>query len=300
MNSHTPLSILIYHRVLAKPDWLFPEQMHAHRFRQHLALLSRWFNVLPLADALQQLRLGSLPPRAVAITFDDGYADNAEVALPLLQQFGMSATFFIASGFLDGGQMWNDAVIDMVRHAVTDSLNLSRCGFGRIDIRTPEMRRAAIDTLLRALKHLPPAERLSRVKSMTRHFTPTMLSTDQLLALHRGGMDIGAHTISHPILNAIDAAEARLEIAGGRRQLERIIQAPVRLFAYPNGKIGQDFDLRHVELVKSMGYEGAVTTAWGTAQADGDLFQLPRFTPRDRSSSSFLLRMVHNRFRRAV
>ncbi len=300
MTTHNSLSILIYHRVLARPDWLFPEQMHAERFRQHLTLLSRWFKVLPLIDALQQLNMGCLPPRAAAITFDDGYADNAEVALPLLQQFGLTATFFIASGFLDGGQMWNDAVIDMVRHTMVDSLNLSRCGFGRFDLRTPELRRAAIDTLLSKLKHLPPAERMSRVRSMTRHFTPTMLSTDQLLALHHGGMDIGAHTISHPILNAIETADARIEIAGGRRQLERIIQAPVRLFAYPNGKFGQDYEQCHVELVKSLGFEGAVSTAWGSAQPDGDRFQLPRFTPWDRSSGRFLLRMVHNSFRRAA
>lgn len=300
MSIQTSLSILIYHRVLAKPDWLFPDQMHARRFSQHLQLLARWFHVLPLCDALLQLKHGTLPPRAAAITFDDGYADNVEVALPLLQQVGLPATFFIASGFLDGGQMWNDAIIDMVRHAAADSLNLSRCGLGRFDIRTPALRRAAIDALLAALKHLPPAERLARVKAMTRHFTPTMLSTDQLLALHRGGMDIGAHTISHPILNAISDTDARVEIAGGRRQLERIIQAPVRLFAYPNGKLGDDYGARHVSLVRTLGFEGAVTTAWGAAQPELDPFQLPRFTPWDRSSSRFLLRMVHNSFRRAA
>jgi peptidoglycan/xylan/chitin deacetylase (PgdA/CDA1 family) len=300
MSIQNSLSILIYHRVLAKPDWLFPEQMHARRFGQHLQLLSRWFHVLPLCEAIQQLRHACMPPRAAAITFDDGYADNAEVALPLLQQFGLPATFFIASGFLDGGQMWNDAVIELVRNATSDSLNLSRCGFGHFDIRTPAERRATIDALLTALKHLPPADRLARVKSMTRHFTPTMLSTDQLLALHRGGMDIGAHTISHPILNAISDTDARVEIAGGRRQLERIIDAPVRLFAYPNGKLGHDFGPQHVALVRSLGFEGAMTTAWGAAQLDSDPFQLPRFTPWDRSNSRFLLRMVHNSFRRAA
>lgn len=289
-----PLSILIYHRVLAQPDPLFPEQIDARRFEQHLRLLRRWFNPLPLAEAVRRLPEGSLPRRAVCITFDDGYADNAEVALPILQRHKMPATFFVASGFLDGGCMWNDAVIEVVRKAPGERLNLSRSGFASYDIGCPQRRRAVIDMLLAALKYLPPQERLARVKSMARSFTPTMLSSDQLLALHRAGMDIGAHTVNHPILTAISNAEARAEIAHGRARLEEIVQAPVRLFAYPNGKPGQDYEQRHADMLRAQGFEAAVSTAWGAARAHCDRFQLPRFTPWDRSSSGFLLRMAAN------
>ena len=125
-----PLSILIYHRVLAGPDPLFPERIDARRFEQHLRLLTRWFRVLPLGEAVARLRAGTLPSRAACITFDDGYADHAEVALPLLQRYGVTATFFVASGFLDGGCMWSDAVTDVVRHAPGERLNLTRSGFG--------------------------------------------------------------------------------------------------------------------------------------------------------------------------
>ncbi|MDP3672104.1 MAG: polysaccharide deacetylase family protein [Telluria sp.] len=289
-----PLSILIYHRVLAQPDPLFPEQIDARRFEQHLRLLRRWFNPLPLTEAVRRLPEGSLPRRAVCITFDDGYADNAEVALPILQRHKMPATFFVASGFLDGGCMWNDAVIEVVRKAQGERLNLSRSGFASYDIGCPQRRRAVIDMLLAALKYLPPQERLARVKSMARSFTPTMLSSDQLLALHRAGMDIGAHTVNHPILTAISNAEARAEIAQGRARLEDIVQAPVRLFAYPNGKPGQDYEQRHADMLRAQGFEAAVSTAWGAARAHCDRFHLPRFTPWDRSSGGFLLRMAAN------
>jgi len=70
-----------------------------------------------LSDAITRLRRGTLPSCAVSITFDDGYADNAENALPLLQKYAITATFFIASGFIDGGRMWNDTVIESVRRA---------------------------------------------------------------------------------------------------------------------------------------------------------------------------------------
>ena len=109
------LSILIYHRVLARPDPLFPEESAAESFDQQMSELSACFRIMSLRDAIQGLRKGTLPSRAACITFDDGYADNAEVALPIQQKHGICATFFIASGFLDGGRISNDTVIELLR-----------------------------------------------------------------------------------------------------------------------------------------------------------------------------------------
>ena len=109
------LSILIFHRVLAQVDPLFPEEVDAARFDVICGWLRRWFNVLPLDAAVRRLRDGSLPRRAAAITFDDGYADNHDIALPILKKHGLPSTFFIATGFLDGGCMWNDTVIEAIR-----------------------------------------------------------------------------------------------------------------------------------------------------------------------------------------
>ncbi|MFC0134197.1 carbohydrate esterase family protein [Massilia eurypsychrophila] len=289
-----PLSILIYHRVLAGPDRLFPEQVDARRVEQHMQLVHRWFRVMPLTEAVRRLAERSLPPRAACITFVDGYADSAEVALPILRRHGVNATFFVASGFLDGGCMWNDAVIEAVRNAPGDRIDLGRAGFGILDIGCPVRRRAVIDMLIAALKYLPPEERIERVKRMAQRFTPTMLSSDQLIALHRAGMEIGAHTISHPILASISNAAARAEIAGGRARLQDIIQAEVKMFAYPNGRPGHDFEERHAAMLRSQGFAGAVTTAWGAARAGSDPFYLPRFTPWDRGAGRFLLRMARN------
>jgi peptidoglycan/xylan/chitin deacetylase (PgdA/CDA1 family) len=291
-----PLSILIYHHVRPRPDPLFPEAVDARRFEQHLRLLRRWFQILPLSHAVRCLRERRLPSRAACITFDSGYADSAEVALPILARHGVCATFFVASGFLDGGCMWNDAVAEVVRSAPGERLNLTRSGFSTYDVACPQRRRAVIDMLIAALGNLPHDERMARVGSMARRFTPTMLSCDQLLALHRGGMEIGAQTVSHPVLTTISNAAARAEIANGRAQLEQIIQAPVSLFAYPSGKPGQDFETRHVNMLRAQGFEGAVTSACGAARTGTDPFLLPRFTPWDRSSSRFLLRMASNLF----
>lgn len=294
-----PLSILIYRRVHAQPDALFPEAVDAHRLAQHLRLLGRWFRVLPLGQAARRLQERSLPSRAACITFDGGYAEHADVALPLLQRAGLPATFFVASGFLDGGYTWSDAVIELVRKAPGTRLNLSRGGFGSYDIGCNTRRRAVIDMLLAALAALAPLERLERVRLMARRTSSTMLSADQLIALHRAGMEIGAHTVNQAPLASLSNAEARAEIGNGRSRLEALIQAPVRLFAYPSGKPGCDFEQRHGNMLRSAGFDAAVTTAPGAARPGTDPYELPRFTPWDRSSSGFLLRLASNLFNHA-
>ena len=293
------LSILIYHRVLAHPDPLFPGEVDAITFASHLALLKRYFRVMPLLDAVQLLGRDKLPARAACITFDDGYADNAEVALPILRHYGLRATFFIATGFLDGGQMWNDKVIDLVRQAKGERLDLSASGLGCFDIASLSKRRHAIEVLLNALKYLPPECRLERVERICGPGRPAgvMMSSAQVIALHRAGMDIGAHTVNHPILAQISDLQARAEILHGRERLEHIIQDSVPLFAYPNGKPGKDFGSSHVEIVKELGFQAAVATAWGAAGSAAERFELPRFTPWDRNRLRFLLRMGQNMFR---
>jgi peptidoglycan/xylan/chitin deacetylase (PgdA/CDA1 family) len=108
-------------------------------------------------------------------------------------------------------------------------------------------------------------------------------------------MEIGAHTHSHPILAEVPLDLARNEIARGRERLEEITRAPVRVFAYPNGRPLRDYRSEHATLVRELGFEGAVTSAWGAARAGDDLFQIPRFTPWDRPNWRFGLRLAKTR-----
>lgn len=293
---HIPLSILVYSRITAAPDPLFPDALDGRRVDQQLRLLQRWFHVMPLGAAVRGLRARCLAPRALCITFDGAFAEGASVALPLLQRRALPATFFVASGLLDGGDSWREALIDLVRRAPGPRLCLARGGFGSFDIACATRRRAVIDTLIAALASLPPAERLARVRAMTPAAPAATLSSDQLLALHRAGMEIGAHTVHQQALATLSNAEARAEIANGRAQLEQIVQAPVTLFAYPEGQPGSDFERRHGNMLRSAGFEAAFTTASGAARAESDPYALPRVTPRERSASRLLLLMGHNLF----
>jgi peptidoglycan/xylan/chitin deacetylase (PgdA/CDA1 family) len=299
------LSILVYHRVVPEPDPLLPDVVCTEEFDWQLAVLDRWFEVLSLREATARLRSGTLPVRAACVTFDDGYADNVTVALPFLRRRGLPATFFLATAFIDGGRMWNDSVIETVRRVQGDTLDARCLGLGMLPVSSIDHRRRAIAILLEAMKYLPLEERQGRAEELGSGASldlprDLMMTTEQVRHLHANGMDVGAHTVSHPILSNLDPERAEIEIREGKNRLEAITGAPVTLFAYPNGKPGRDYRADHVGMVKRMGFEAAVSTAWGVAHAASDPYQLPRFTPWDRTPERFLLRLMRNTFRTVV
>jgi peptidoglycan/xylan/chitin deacetylase (PgdA/CDA1 family) len=296
------LSVLAYHRVLAKVDPLLPDEPSAADFEHRMRWVKANFNVLPLSDAARALREDRLPRRALCITFDDGYADNYRVALPILRRLGLPATFFVATGFLDGGCMFNDVVLEAVRAAAGPELDLDDLGLGRHPLGSDEQRGHAIDRILARLRYFEldlrseVAQEVAR-RARARVRTDLMMTSEEVRLLHAAGMEVGAHTVNHPILAGIPLGQARHEMAASRARLEKITGAPVRLFAYPNGSPRRDYRGEHAALARELGFDAAVSAAWGAARAGDDLYQIPRFTPWDRADWRFGLRMAHNLMR---
>lgn len=292
------LSILIYHRVLTAPDQMRPEEITAAEFDWHMQTLSRYFRVLPLSEAVRLLDSSGLPPRAACITFDDGYADNVTVALPILRKYGLPATVFVATGFLDGGLMWNDSIIESLRSYDGERLDLSSLGLGVYATDELTRRRASAMEIIRSCKYLPlprrdevVAELAVRARQLPRDL---MMSTEQLRGLPEQGIEIGGHTVSHPILTQLPPAEARQQIEDGRAGLAEILGQPPTLFAYPNGRRDIDYTREHIDMVRAAGFQAAVITNRGVAGPGSDPYQLPRFTPWDRTKLRFLYRMAWN------
>jgi peptidoglycan/xylan/chitin deacetylase (PgdA/CDA1 family) len=300
LSATSRLSVLGYHRVLADHDPLLPGEPTAAEFEDRMCWVKANFNVLPLTAAVQALRENRLPKRALALTFDDGYADNYRLALPILQRLGLPASFFIATGFLNGGCMFNDIVIEAVRRAPGTELELADLTLGRYPLGCQEQRSRTIDRILARLKYFKPEHREDVALEIAKRAgarvpTDLMMSSDQVRALHAAGMTVGAHTVTHPILAEISQQRAREEMAAGRARLEQIIGAPVRLFAYPNGKPLRDYGPEHVRFAREVGFAAAVSSAWGAARPGDDVFQIPRFTPWDRQNWRFGLRLATNR-----
>lgn len=292
------LCIVNYHRILEQPDMLLDADPTVDTFRWQMDVLAECFNVLPLADAVERLTHGRMPPRAVAITFDDGYRSLHDLALPILRERALPATVFVTSGHMaDASSMWNDVILEAVRRLPGPAVDLRDIGFDIYPLSTPEQRSASVTLLTERCKYLVPEQRalmLERLQELAGAdlTQDLMLTGDMLATLLVNGIDIGGHTVTHPILARLDDASAQREIEDNKRDLERIIGRAVHLFAYPNGKYGADFDDRHMAMVRAAGYRAAFSTAAGVATRRHDLFQLPRSRPWDNQPLMFAARLL--------
>lgn len=291
------LAVLMYHRVVSERDPIHDFGTPVATFEAQMTALADVFNVLPLSEAVERMHTGTLPPRAVAITFDDGYRDNADIACSILRRNGLTATFFISSAMLDDGIMFHDAVSEVIHRLPEDHIDLAWLGLGTLALNEPGARGLAIELISRAIKPVAPPQRLAitrRLADAARVALPTdlMMNDDHVRQLVASGMEIGGHTHDHPILTSISDAEVREQILINRRRLESITGQRLTLFAYPNGKPNQDYTTRHAAIVRECGYRAAFNTAYGSGGMDVDLMQIPRIAPWDMSTRAFVLRLM--------
>jgi peptidoglycan/xylan/chitin deacetylase (PgdA/CDA1 family) len=260
-----------------------PFEVDVQTFRRQMASLKRWNNVVSLRDGARRLRDQTLPSRAVAVTFDDGYQDNFRNAMPILRDLQIPATIFVATGFTGKGTMFNDLVIEAVSQCTSDSIEVPGLDQKILLGNDVEERRRAVARILEQIKYLPLDERQAIAESLAASVgadsghTP-MMTREEIRAVRNQGVEIGAHTVRHPILRELGDDDARNEIYSSKAELEEILNEEVAGFAYPNGRPGRDFEQRDVDLVRRAGFEYAVTTDWAAGQVDSDPFRLPRIS----------------------
>ena len=293
--------VFIFHRVVESRDPLMRLTPTVAEFRHQLERIRAAFTVIPLADSLN--RQPNATPTA-SITFDDGYRDNHDLVLPLLQQFGLHATFFIATAFTDGDLMWNDWLTETVRQQPNGLLDLSRFGLGHHALSADlDQRRSVLGPLRQQLKYLPGSER-SAVVAHLRTLVPNpprlMMNADELRAMQRAGMGLGGHTHDHHVLATLTTDEARWQIQHNRDRLTELLGVVPTLFAYPNGKPSTDYRREHVQLIRDAGYHAAWTTEHGAWNGQTDRFQIPRFSPYRWDTLGFSKQLAEVSFRQPV
>ena len=291
------LFIFIYHRVLDEPDDMRPWEIDKETFSWQMELIANYFNVMSFGEAIERMDNDTLPPRAMCITFDDGYADNYTNALPILLKNKLSAIFFIASGHLNGGRMWNDSVIESLRAIQSNKLDLTEIGLDTYDISSSQKKASVAITIIQKLKHLESnirSQYTDYIISLVNNKLPKnlMLSSQQLIKLYESGMEIGGHTVTHPILATLELDVVKQEVCDNKITLEQMLNTKLRYFAYPNGKPDQDYLIDQIQVIKNCGYEAAVSTLpRGVSTAHSDRWQLARFTPWDKTPIKFMLRI---------
>lgn len=297
LNNERRISIITYHRILERHDPLLESEPDIETFTWQMETLAACFNVLPLYDAITAIRENRVPPRAVCISFDDGYRSCHDLALPILTRLGLPATVFVTTGFLDDGNMWNDRIIEAVRRFPEGVLDLQSIGMGSWELSGLDIRKKIVAKIDENCKYLPPEGRFKIIEELEKlagqaPVSNQMLTRQMVANLADNGIEIGGHTVTHPILTKLSDDAARHEIIENKQVLEQITGKPLRLFAYPNGKIGMDFDQRHVQMVEAAGYCAAFTTAFGAASKKSELFQLPRSRPWDITPFWFSIRLL--------
>jgi peptidoglycan/xylan/chitin deacetylase (PgdA/CDA1 family) len=291
--------ILVYHRVNDERTNFFPG-VPVDRFRKQMEVLARNATVLPLGELVDRVRGTDLPPRSVAITFDDGYRDNYECAYPVLRALQLPATIFLATNPLDtGAALWHDRVFDAFERSAGGTLRI----LGRSYVMAPlEARRRTLVDVLTLLRSLRPEERDSVIDGIERQVGGTvpngaarMLSWDSVQEMAGNGITFGAHTVSHPILTRLTREEAEHEIRASRASIESRLGRPVDLFAYPNGTRA-DFDGSIQQILRDQGFRCAVTTLWGVNDAACDPFELRRIGFWNAEADLIPLRLAWYRF----
>jgi len=266
------------------PDPAEPEGViSAGRLQRQLRYLKRHYRFASLSQAAARLaRPGALKEDLVAVTFDDGYAGNFEAAWPVLREEGVPATVFITTGFLDGGGLWFDQARRLLAAALAAGRWLpERPGraleavFGTWPgrARRPEwaverLKRVAPDARQRLLDELAAAE-------LPLGPPARPLSWDQVRTLAAMGIEIGCHTVNHPILSQLTPARQAEEIAGARDRLRQELGEAPTAFAYPNGT-ADDFTDATCEVLRDAGFGVACTTLRGANRPGCDLLRLRR------------------------
>lgn len=314
--------ILMYHRVVnlpSDPQLLCVTPQH---FDEHLEILRRHYlprSLLQLANALGE---GTLPNRAVVVTFDDGYADNLQNAAPVIRRHGIQATVFVTSGALDRKEeFWWDELDRLVlqpgtlpdplelrietsarrwetgssAHYSSDDACRHRCWHVEqpIDLSPRHSLYRSIYETLQPLSNesrncvLDQLRAVAGVGPVSRS-THRAMSTDEVVQLDRERLiEVGAHTVNHPLLATLPVATQRSEIVGSKTRLEDALGKPVLTFSYPHGSLRRET----VEIVREAGFVCAGSSDPDAVWPDTDCYQLPRVVVRDWDGDTFAHRM---------
>ena len=297
--------VLAYHRVIDTPTDPQLQNISPARFAEQMAVLAARYTPIPAGLLVEHIEAHRpLPPRAVVVTLDDGYANNLRNALPVLRAHGVPATVFVASGLVGSERLtWIDELEELVlRPAELPSTLALPVSNGRRTFELPagsygapdpawsaaapavDARTATYVALADTLLRFSPAERARALASLRNQIGldpmadegRRMLSAAELRTLADNDLiTVGAHTDRHARLASLPPGQQEQEIVGGVAELGRVLGRTVELFAYPYGG-ATDYTERTVALVRRAGIRAAFTTRYGVATPWSDRWRLPR------------------------
>lgn len=315
--------ILLYHRIVAPeqdPQLLAVAPAH---FEQHLDVIQKYYHPLSLAELCRAIKTKAVPPHSIVITFDDGYSDNLYFAKPLLEKFDIPATVFVTGGPIGKNEsLWWDelARIFLQPGHLPRVLELTIDGqsyrWDLNDLSDDSTEKRELPRLWNVLEKADPGSRQTVYRSLY-HLIRNLASREKIMAeirLWAGGqvalphadrvmspqeisllakgnlVDVGSHTMTHPVLAKLPSENQQKEIIDSKRCLEEIIGHPVAHFAYPYGSRA-DYTSRTVTLVKKAGFLCACSNYLDVIWRYSNPYQLPRAIVRDWNGDQFFKKL---------
>lgn len=305
--------VLRYHAVSADttpeplyagPDITIPRSL----FEAQMRFLCRAYRPVPLDAILGPVRAGRAPaPGTVAVTLDDGYADNFEHAFPVLRDLRVPATVYVVSETIDAGPvLWMSELRAAVMATTKDALRVEIGGGHEFGLADVGQRQRAIKDLTNVLVPIEAALRRRMLCTLRDELgvngdaslQHTMLTSAQIRALHEGGITIGAHTQTHSNMTLLAPEQVRAEIGGSRERIEAIVGVPVPDFAYPNtGGRFPHFNGAVAQIVRDLGFRSAVTSRPGIVDATTNPYIVPRIGVAPRVYREEALAVTLERYR---
>ena len=284
-------AILMYHSVMENPaqhaDSLGGIIHSTSEFRAQMELLGRDYHPMGLDQLVKKLNAGQdLPSRSVVITFDDGYTDNYEVAMPILDQLGIPATFYVTVDCLENRKLPWPSRLRFAFRSTKRSGWID--GSGKAwDLRNPESREQAYLVCCDACCQLAGIAQEDFVTKLEKYFdcrvpdalSSLMMNYDQVRGLARNGHIVGSHTMTHPNMAHIKETDAEVELAESKRRLESELKMPVPHFSYPCPALTPHWSERTVSQSRAVGYGSAVTTNGGVVRRGDHPLSLKRIRP---------------------
>ena len=285
--------ILMYHHITENGEGGLPVSI----FEKQISWVRKNYPLMSLKELLLCQKEGrEIPKRTLAVTFDDGYRDFLTGAYPILKEKGVPVTLFTVVECLNHKPLWTESVKYWFEKTLARKLDITLNGEKySFPLENTEEKTTASARLKEHLKHVKDEERQTRLLEIQKkllgngeaaNMPSPMLNWEEILELARDGVEIGAHTLNHPILSRVSLSEARRQIVASKESLEQRLKKTVHLFSYPNGK-AEDFTEEIKEIVQESGFLGACTTIEGRNDPSSDLYALKRIATWERSLPIF-------------
>jgi len=268
---------------------------HLRRCLQYL--VDNKYRLISLEQIVTALRTTQpLPAKAVAFTMDDGFADQANIAAPVFEEFNCPLTLFVITGMLDQALWPWDAQVAWITGAA-EKATLETLVAGKsfnLPLGDAYDRRLAKRILHAAIREVSAdqvgeiLQRIARDAAVTIPDKPPAayrpMTWETARQLERKGIQIGPHSVSHNVLSRLDSESMQQEISESWKTLKKELHNPINIFCYPTGR-QVDYDRREINALRATGFSGAVTTTPGFVEpvnaSEEQLFRLPRFALPD-------------------